>query len=302
MADRAVAAGVRFADGGVLSLDQPRIMGVLNVTPDSFSDGGQHTDVPTAVAAGLAMARAGASLIDVGGESTRPGAERVSEDEQTARTQPVIRAMHEALRDAKLPTRISIDTTRAAVARAALDAGAAMLNDVSAGLEDAGLFRLAAERCVPVVLMHMRGEPGTMQDAPRYDDVVGEVLAHLIARAAAAEAVGIARDRIVLDPGIGFGKTVEHNLQLLGALHRFTATGYAVMLGTSRKRFIEHVQQRAGLPSVAADHRLAGTLATTAIGVAAGVRLFRVHDVAENLQAAHVAAAIVDASASAGIP
>ncbi len=264
-------------------------MAILNVTPDSFYDGGAHVNIPAAVKAGLAMARAGASIIDVGGESTRPGAARVAADAQRRRVVPVIAALREAIDEAGLDTWISIDTTLADVAVAALDAGADMLNDVSAGREDPAMLALAGARQVPIVLMHMLGEPATMQQNPTYTDVVAEVKGFLLARARAAAEAGAAASQIVLDPGIGFGKTLEHNVALLGRLDALTDTGHPVLLGASRKRFIEHASPAT---SRGAEDRLGGTCAATAIAVAAGVRLLRVHDVRENLQAADVAYAV----------
>lgn len=278
--------------------DPPQVMGILNVTPDSFSDGGRYGGIDAAVAHGLRMAREGAAVIDVGGESTRPGAQRVPPSEQQRRVVGVIQALRSAL-DAGGFERVavSIDTTRASVAEAALDAGASVLNDVSAGVEDAGMFALAAGRGVPIVLMHMQGSPGTMQDAPVYGDVVGEVVAFLVERARAAESAGVARERIAIDPGIGFGKTLAHNLSLLASLGRLVATGYPVLLGASRKRFIEAAQAAAGVTTsggqTGAD-RLGGTVATTVLGCRAGVRVFRVHDVFENRQALNIARAVGD--------
>ncbi len=275
-------------DGRRLTLDRPRIMGVLNVTPDSFSDGGQHDAPDAAVAHAGAMLAAGADLIDVGGESTRPGSRRVSAAEQIARTQQVIARIRAAHPQAIL----SIDTTLSTVAQAALDAGADVLNDVAAGREDPGLLALAAQRGCPLVLMHMQGEPGTMQRNPTYGDVVAEVLAFLLQRAAAAQAAGVAREQIVIDPGIGFGKTKEHNLALLGALPRFVATGYPVLLGTSRKRFMGSICTPAGGEPPRPEELVGATCATTALGVAAGAAIFRVHDVQANRQAADVAFAL----------
>ena len=274
--------------------ERPRIMGILNVTPDSFSDGGRLTTPGAAAEAALRMAREGADVIDVGGESTRPGAPRVDAPEQRRRVVPAIEATRRALDAAGFGrVAISVDTTRAAVAEAALDAGAAMLNDVSAGRDDGAMFTLAADRGVDLVLMHMLGQPATMQHQPRYDDVVEEVRAFLLDRAAAAEAAGVARTRIVIDPGIGFGKTLEHNLSLLAGLDRLMDSPYRVMLGASRKRFIAAVARQAGspVPDEAVD-RLGGTVATTALAVMAGVRLVRVHEVAANRQAADVACAV----------
>jgi dihydropteroate synthase len=274
-----------------LSLDRPRIMGILNVTPDSFSDGGQWLDTSAAVRHGLAMAGDGADLIDVGGESTRPGSQRVDAPEQIRRTQPVIAALRQGLDDAGFAeVAISIDTTLSAVALAALDAGADLINDVAAGREDEAILALAARQQCPIILMHMQGTPATMQDAPRYDDVVGEVEAFLLARAAAARKAGVAPDQVVLDPGIGFGKTREHNLALLAALPRLRGHGHALLLGASRKRFMGAIctpttGPRAGVKPL--PQQLVGaTCATTAWGITCGVEIFRVHDVLENRQAA----------------
>lgn len=263
----------------------PLLMGILNVTPDSFSDGGRYAGVDHAVAQGLRMAREGAAIIDVGGESTRPGSARVPVDEQINRVaEPIRRLRGELDRSGFEEVCISIDTTLADVAVASLDAGAAMLNDVSAGREDGRMLQLAADRSVPIVLMHMLGQPGTMQDDPRYDDVVGEVLAFLVERAEAAVAAGVSRDNVWIDPGIGFGKTLEHNLALLGSLDRFVATGFPVLLGVSRKRFIAGCCPDA--PGVDdPDNRLPGTLAAGLWGARAGIAALRVHDVGEHRQA-----------------
>lgn len=269
---------------------RPLIMGILNATPDSFSDGGLYNTPEWAVARGLEMASQGADLIDVGGESTRPGADPVGEQEQLARVLPVVRSLR-----ARLPETcaISIDTTRSRVAEAALDAGADLINDVSAGRDDAGMFPLAARRRVPLVIMHMQGTPKTMQDDPYYERPVDEVLGFLLDRARAAEAAGIEHPDIILDPGIGFGKRRQDNLQLMAHLSRFCASGYDVLLGTSRKRFMGAVCNETRPEAL-----VAATVATTALGVAAGVRLFRVHDVRENRQAADVAFAICEAGAT----
>lgn len=278
-----------FPDRPPLSLERPRMAGILNVTPDSFSDGGQFERTEAAVAQGLALAQQGATIIDIGGESTRPGAQRVPDAEQRRRVMGVIRELRRAL-DARYPqVVISIDTTLAAVAGPAVEAGASILNDISAGREDPAMLELAAARRLPLVLMHMQGTPQTMQDEPRYTDVVEEVCAFLLERAAAAEAAGVAASQVVLDPGIGFGKNTAHNLALLANLKTLVAEGYPVMLGASRKGFMAKVS-----PSTTRDasDRLGGTCATTALGVAAGVQLFRVHDVRCNLQAAEVAHAV----------
>ena len=266
-------------------------MGILNVTPDSFSDGGEHASEDAAVAHGLAMLEQGADIVDVGGESSRPGSERVAADDQIRRTAGVIRRLCQA---SPQPV-VSIDTTRRSVAGAALDAGALILNDISAGREDPGMFDLAASSGAPIVLMHMQGTPATMQDAPTYDDVVGEVEAYLLERAAAAEAAGVPREQIVIDPGIGFGKTLEHNLSLMADLARFVATGYTVLLGASRKRFLGTICRSAaavdsGVDPVAPEPRalVGATCATTAMAVAAGISICRVHDVSPNRQASDV--------------
>lgn len=258
-----------------LTLDRPRIMGILNLTPDSFSDGGRLTDPAAAVAAARAMAR-DADILDIGGESTRPGAEPVPVADEIVRTAPVIRA----IRDAGIVTPISIDTRNAATARAALAAGADIVNDVSALTHDPDMAALVAETGVPVCLMHAKGDPRTMQQDPRYDDVVAEVLDWLEARVAAAIAAGIARERIVIDPGIGFGKTLDHNLTLLRWLSVFHDLGLPVLLGASRKRFIGTLT---GVDTPA--ERLAGSLTVALQGAGQGAHVLRVHDVAQTRQA-----------------
>jgi len=246
------------------------VMGILNVTPDSFSDTGRFFDTEKAIAHGLRMGAEGAAIIDVGAESTRPGAEAVSTDEQLKRAIPVIKALAE-----KITVPISIDTYNHEVARAALEAGAGMINDITA-LNDERMGKLAAEYQVPVVLMHMQGTPATMQAEPRYGDVVSEVLQFLLKRAKQAERLGIASERIFIDPGIGFGKTLEHNLLLLRNIDKFVAAGYRVLVGTSRKSFIGKLTGT----DVPAE-RIFGTAATVALCVAAGVSIVRVHDVAQ---------------------
>ena len=259
-------------------------MGILNVTPDSFSDGGLFSDSFRARQQALAMVEEGADVIDVGGESTRPGSDPVSVDEQIRRVVPVIEQLRSSL---PAETLISVDTTRSGVAEAALHAGADWINDVSAGRDDPDILRLAAARRVPIVLMHMQGSPKTMQAQPQYQEVVGEVVAFLLARARQAEALGIPREHIILDPGIGFGKRKEDNLKLMASLPRLVATGYKILLGTSRKRFMGAVCHETRPQAL-----VAATVATTALGVMAGVHLFRVHDVRENRQAADVTHAI----------
>lgn len=263
---------------------RPLIMGILNATPDSFSDGGLYVDPALAARHGLRMAEEGADIIDVGGESTRPGAERVAVAEQLARVVPVIEALRKALPENVL---ISVDTTRAEVAEAALAAGARLVNDISAGRDDPRILECAARHGVPIALMHMQGEPKTMQDAPSYEDVAAEALAFLDARALAAQEAGIAPGNIILDPGIGFGKRREDNLRLLAELGRFVDRGYPVLLGTSRKRFMGAICGESRPAEL-----LGATVATTALGVAQGVKVFRVHDIRPNRQAADVAAAI----------
>jgi len=262
----------------------PCVMGIVNVTPDSFSDGGLHADTESAVAYGLLLAAEGAAILDVGGESTRPGSAPVSADDELARVVPVIERLA-----AQSPVLISIDTTKAAVARAALDAGAGLVNDVTALRGDPAMASLVAERGCPVCLMHMLGEPRTMQDDPRYDDVVAEVIAFLEQRLSAALAAGVREEQVLLDPGIGFGKTLAHNLLLLAHLDRVVALGRPVVLGASRKRFI------GALLGAAPLERAPGTVATTVLGLARGAAIVRVHDVRPNLEALRVTQAILEA-------
>ena len=259
-------------------------MGIVNVTPDSFSDGGEHADTGSAVAHGLRLAAEGAAILDVGGESTRPGSEPVPVDEELRRVVPVVESLVAAS-----PAVVSVDTTKAAVARAALDAGAAIVNDVTALRGDPAMAALVAERGCQLCLMHMLGEPRTMQDDPRYDDVVAEVTAFLEERLAAAVAAGVREEQVLLDPGIGFGKTLEHNLTLLAHLDRIAAIGRPVVLGATRKRFI------GALLGLAPGERAVGTVATTVLGLARGAAVLRVHDVRPNVEALRVAQAILEA-------
>ena len=262
----------------------PVIMGVVNVTPDSFSDGGLFLDADAAVEHGRRLGAEGAHILDVGGESTRPGAEPVAEDEELGRVLPVIERL---AADAGAPeVRISIDTTKSGVARAALDAGAGIVNDVSAFRFDPGLAGLVAESDADCCVMHMLGEPRTMQQDPRYEDVVSEVKAFLEERLAFAMGEGIAEERVWLDPGIGFGKTVEHNLELLRRLDEIVAIGRPVVIGTSRKSFL-------GKLAGGRDEgeRLPGTIASNVLALERGATVFRVHDVAPNADALAVAAA-----------
>lgn len=271
-----------------LPADRPAIMGVLNVTPDSFSDGGQYMELDDAIRRGVEMREHGADIIDVGGESTRPGAEPVALEEELRRVVPLV----EALAGQGIP--ISIDTSKASVARAALDAGATVVNDVTA-LWDHSMRDLCASRGVSVCLMHMQGEPRTMQDYPVYDDVVREVEDYLLKAAARAEDAGVLRERIWIDPGIGFGKTLDHNLLLLRYLDRFVATGYPVTLGVSRKSFLGKLLGQPDTP-LPVKERLPGTLAAQVLAQAAGAAVLRVHDVIEARRACDVAAAILGRS------
>lgn len=257
------------------------VMGILNVTPDSFSDGGQFFDKQKAVAHAIEMAKAGAAIIDIGAESTRPGAEPISVSQQADRVIPVIETL---AREIDIP--ISIDTYNVDVARSALAAGASIINDITA-LADNDMIRLAVDKDVPVILMHMQGSPANMQKQPCYEDVVAEVLEYLKERAHKAEEFGIACEKIFIDPGIGFGKTLEHNLQLLKNIDRFVTSEYRVLTGTSRKRFIGTLTGKEN-PA----ERVFGTAATVAQSVAAGVSIIRVHDVAEMIDVVKVAQAL----------
>lgn len=267
---------------GVLPVDRrPVVMGVVNVTPDSFSDGGHHDTPAAAVAHGRRLVAEGADVVDVGGESTRPGADPVDEQTELARVLPVVGA----LADDGLV--VSIDTTKAAVARAAVDAGAAIVNDVSAGALDERLLPTVAELAVPYVLMHMQGTPRTMQAAPTYDDVVGDVFRFLATQLERCQAAGIAREAVVLDPGIGFGKTTAHNLALIAGTSQLTSLGRPVLVGTSRKRFLGEV-------TTVDDpvERVVSSATSAALSVRAGATMVRVHDVAETVEAVRVAAAV----------
>ena len=279
------APDVTTPNGTLTTSKRPLVVGVLNVTPDSFSDGGVHfagdAHPAEAIAAGRALAVAGADLVDVGGESTRPGAEPVGVDEELARVVPVVEGL------AGDGVAVSVDTTKAVVARAAVEAGASMVNDVSAGTMDEALLPTVAELGVPYVLMHMLGTPRTMQADPRYEDVVGEVYDFLAAQLAQLDALGVARERVVVDPGIGFGKRLEHNLALLRRLREFTSLGRPILIGASRKSF---VGQLTGTEDP--TDRLEGSLAAAALAVASGARVLRVHDVAATARAVAVAHAI----------
>lgn len=265
------------------------IMGIVNVTPDSFSDGGRFLGRTEAVDQGLRLAAEGADIIDVGGESTRPYSEGVSVEEEIRRVVPVVAELAGRIR---VP--ISIDTTKAAVARRALEAGAAMINDVSALRLEPALAEVAVEFGVPVVLMHMRGEPRTMQVAPRYDDLVGEICAFLRQAADDAERRGVPRERLIVDPGIGFGKTAEHNLQLIGRLSEFAGLGLPLLVGPSRKSFIRRLVKPEGVDDIPPDLPAVetGTQAAVAASVLNGAHIVRVHDVASTAAAVKVADAI----------
>ena len=274
----------------VIRLDQPQVAGIVNATPDSFSDGGRHEDAEAAIAAGHAMTAAGAALVDVGGESTRPGAKPVWEGDETERVLPVIRRL------AASGTAVSIDTRKAAVMAPALAAGAAMVNDVSALTWDPRAAEVVAQAGCPIVLMHHQGDPATMQDDPRYErPVLLEIYDWLEARIAAAVAAGIAREHIVVDPGFGFGKNVQHNLQLMNGLALLHGLGCPIMLGASRKRTIGALSNEAPV-----GERLGGSIALALKGAEQGVQLLRVHDVPETLQALRVWRGLRDSALTPG--
>ncbi len=258
----------------------PKLMGVVNVTPDSFSDGGRYLDAEAAIAHGEKLLRDGAEILDVGGESTRPGAVEVDEAEELRRTKPVVEALGG---DAT----VSIDTSKLVVAEAALDAGASIVNDVTALRRDPEMAALCADRGVGVVLMHMPGNPRTMQDDPRYDDVVDDVKSFLAARMEFAVREGVAEERIWLDPGIGFGKTVEHNLELLRRLAEPRDLGRPLVIGTSRKSFIGKID------GSEVEERIGGSIASSVLAAAEGADVLRVHDVAEMAQAMRVVEAVL---------
>ena len=252
-----------------LNSNKTLLMGVLNVTPDSFSDGGRFFDRDAAVAHAIEMAAEGADIIDVGGESTRPGSREVSVEEEIARVVPVIEKLA-----GKVKCEISIDTRKSKVAEAALKAGASIVNDVSGLRHDKDIAKVAAKYKAGMILMHMQGEPENMQDAPRYRDLIGEIKEFLRLSADEAFKAGVEKGSIVIDPGIGFGKTVEHNLEILNRLDEFKDLGFPICIGTSRKSFLGKV-----LDKPAADDRLAGTIATCVVAVMKGARILRVHDV-----------------------
>ncbi len=258
----------------------PKLMGVVNVTPDSFSDGGLYLDADAAIAHGEELVRDGAEILDVGGESTRPGAEAVSAEDELARVVPVVRGLVGT-------ATVSIDTSKLTVAEAALDVGASIVNDVTALRHDPEIASLCAERGAGLVLMHMLGDPRTMQEDPRYEDVVDDVKAFLAERLAVAVDAAVDEEKIWLDPGIGFGKTLEHNLELLRRLGELRELGRPLVVGTSRKSFLGKID------GSAVDDRIGGTLASSVLAVAEGADVLRVHDVAEVAQAVKVAGAIL---------
>lgn len=262
------------------------LMGILNITPDSFSDGGLYMNPDAAVQRGLEMVQQGAAIIDIGAESSRPGAKPVPAAEQIRRAIPVIQSLSRQIR-----APISIDTSDPVVAQAALDAGAAIINDIT-GLASPQMAALAAQRQAPVVLMHMKGDPETMQQNPTYDDVVAEVLEFLAERAKSAETIGIPPERIFIDPGIGFGKTLAHNLRLLKHLELFCGLGYRALVGVSRKRFIGQITGKEPV-----DQRLMGTAAAVAVCVLKGASIVRVHDVAQMADVVKIIQAVQNADA-----
>ncbi|OOZ73591.1 dihydropteroate synthase [Solemya velum gill symbiont] len=267
----------------VIDLSSPQVMGILNVTPDSFSDGGAFTQLDKALLQAEQMVSAGAAIIDIGGESTRPGAKAVTQQQELDRVLPVIEAVSQ-----RLDTPVSIDTSKAVVMKEAVAAGASFVNDVNA-LRAEGAVETAADLGVPVCLMHMQGEPRTMQQAPHYEDVVADVSDFLLARAHACEAAGISATQIVIDPGFGFGKTLEHNLTLLQQFDQLCSLGYPLLAGISRKSMIGTL-----LGDRPADQRLHGSVAAAVIAAMKGARLLRVHDVAETVDAVKIVTAVLD--------
>ncbi|WP_170603785.1 dihydropteroate synthase [Ruegeria arenilitoris] len=265
-----------------LDMSEPQIMGILNATPDSFSDGGLHNSVETALSAARSMFANGASILDIGGESTRPGADLVPEDEEIARTQPLIQALR-----AETDAAISIDTRKSKVARAALEAGANLINDVSGFTFDPKLAPFCAEKNVPVCVMHMQGDPGSMQENPQYNNVLLDVFDFLKGQVAKLTAAGLSRDLVIVDPGIGFGKTVEHNLILIKNLSLFHSLGCPILLGASRKGFIGQIGQEPRK-----NARAPGSIAVALSALSQGVQIVRVHDVAETSQALRLWAAV----------
>ncbi len=271
----------------VLQRHGPLIMGILNVTPDSFSDGGQFNTIESAINHGKQMIDEGADIIDIGGESSRPGSKRITVDKQIERVVHIIEAISKTI---PKHVEISIDTTRSKVAEAALAAGATIVNDVSGGNDDPEIIELCSSKQCPYIIMHMQGSPETMQNDPTYDDLITDIELFLRNRAEECVRKGIDENNLVIDPGIGFGKTKPHNLTLLNNLKKFVDSGYKVLLGTSRKRFMGSI-----CTVNSPDELIGATIATTVLGVQAGVKIFRVHDVKPNRQAADVAWAILHA-------
>jgi dihydropteroate synthase len=280
---------VETRHGAISLAHRTTIMGILNITPDSFYDGGKRFDTERAVADGVEMVRAGAAILDIGGESTRPGAEPVSLDQELSRVLPVIRRLRQSV---NVP--ISIDTYKASVAQAALNEGADIVNDISALRFDPQMARLVAKEGVPAVLMHMQGVPRTMQDEPRYGDVVREVAEFLAERVMFAVEAGIAKDKIIVDPGIGFGKTLQHNLALLRSLATFTSLRQPILIGASRKGFIGR------LLGADPEGRLEGSVAAAVVAAFSGADIIRVHDVSETARALRVLDAIRFGTAAQG--
>lgn len=279
---RSSAKGEGLVEAAPGTRSRPLIMGILNITPDSFSDGGRYFDPAAALDHAARLVEEGADILDIGGESTRPGSTPVPPDEQWRRIGEVVKTLGQG------ETPLSIDTTSAEVAARALDAGAAMINDISAGRNDAEILPLVARHDASIILMHMQGDPGTMQADPRYKDCVAEVREFLIDRAEAAQGAGIPADRIWIDPGIGFGKNLSHNLELMRNLKVFVATGYKTLLGASRKSFVRHLFKAAG------DERIGGSLAAVVPAFQTGCHCVRVHDVRETYQFLELLARLED--------
>lgn len=281
--DRGLAAW--SVKGGTIDLTHPIVMGVVNVTPDSFSDAGNNLDPLVAIETGISMAESGAAIIDVGGESTRPGSTGVPVSEELKRVMPVVEGL------AGSGISVSIDTSKPAVARAALEAGAVVVNDVT-GITDDEMIEICVDHGAGIVIMHMLGDPRTMQDDPHYDDVVAEVVAFLLARADRAMSAGVDAAQIVLDPGIGFGKTVDHNLALMASIDQLGETGFPVLIGASRKRFLSTILEPIRGTTTPAERDNA-SLAAVAVAVAGGAKIVRVHKVPAAVEVAHVVDAIV---------
>lgn len=277
---------IPLAKGRELPLSRPLVMGVLNVTPDSFSDGGRYSSPDEAVRRAVQMTKEGADIIDVGGESTRPGAAPVEPDEEARRVIPVIERLHRGI-----DTCLSVDTYRATTAAAAIDAGASIVNDISALRFDPEMVRLVADRKVPVILMHMQGRPGNMQHSPSYEDCVAEIGEFFEERIRFCSEHRIDKSKIILDPGIGFGKRLCDNLEILAGLSRFKKFGLPVLIGASRKSFIEMISPAAGV----ADRRVGGSIAAAVAAVMNGADIVRAHDVAETVEAIKVIQGIVAA-------